>query len=202
MKHDESLEHLLEQAAALGVPLDADQASRLLAFEGLLLERAVPLGFVSEGDAPRIRERHVLDCLRAAAVVRQEDLSALDLGSGAGLPGIPVAIARPGLSLRLIEVRPKRVAFLELAIERLRLANVRVVQGRVEDEHGPVDLCLARAYASPDACWAQSEPLLAPEGRLVYFAGEGAAIEVPGTRVELVPAPLASAGPLAIISRQ
>ncbi|MFM8999499.1 MAG: 16S rRNA (guanine(527)-N(7))-methyltransferase RsmG [Actinomycetota bacterium] len=124
------------------------------------------------------------------------------MGSGAGLPGIPVAIACPDLSVRLVEVRPKRVAFLELVVERLGLGNVEVTQGRSEDARGPFDLCFARAYAAPEESWRQAEPLLAPGGHLVYFAGERTAVEVPGARVELLPAALASAGPLAIIHRQ
>lgn len=201
MKHAEAGGELIERAAALGVPLDGGRAASLLAFEALLLDRAVPLGFVAEGDAGRIRERHLLDCLRAAAAVRSEDRTAADLGSGAGLPGIPVAIACPDLAVRLVEVRPKRVAFLELAVERLGLRNVEVVQGRSEDETGPFDLCFARAYASPEDSWRQAQPLLGPGGRLVYFAGERADVTVTGARVELLPAALASAGPLAIIGR-
>ena len=201
MKQAEAVEELIEQAAALGVPLDAARAASLLSFEALLRERAVPLGFVAEGDAGRIRERHLLDCLRASAAVRSEDRTAADLGSGAGLPGIPVAIACPDLAVRLVEVRPKRVGFLELVVERLSLRNVEVVQGRSEDQTGPFDLCFARAYASPEDSWRQAEPLLGPGGRLVYFAGERTAVAVPGARVELLPAALASAGPLAIIGR-
>ena len=201
MKHAEAIGELIGQASVLGIDLDEARAGSLLAFEELLLERAVPLGFVAEGDAGRIRERHVLDCLRAAAAVRSEDRAAADLGSGAGLPGIPVAIARPSLAVRLVEVRPKRVGFLELAVERLGLGNVEVVQGRSEDQTGPFDLCFARAYASPEDSWRQAEPLLGPGGRLVYFAGERTAVEVPGAEVELLPAALASAGPLAIIGR-
>jgi 16S rRNA G527 N7-methylase RsmG len=87
-------------------------------------------------------------------------------------------------------------------VECLGLRNVEVTQGRSEDQTGPFDLCFARAYAAPEDSWRQAEPLLGPVGRLVYFAGERTAVEVPGASVELLPAALASAGPLAIIGRQ
>ncbi|MFM7717878.1 MAG: 16S rRNA (guanine(527)-N(7))-methyltransferase RsmG [Actinomycetota bacterium] len=181
--------------------LTPEAAGTLLDFEDLLRDRAVPLGLVAEGDAGRIRERHVLDCLRAAGAVGPEDRSGYDLGSGAGLPGLVVAIARPMFHVKLVEVRPKRAAFLELAVERLGLPNASVVVGRVEDLAGPVDLCFARAYAPAEVSWRQAEPLLGPGGRLVYFAGEGAEVLVPGARIELLGSGLAGCGPLAIISR-
>lgn len=202
MKQDPAVEAVLAESAQVGVPLDEAQASLLAGFEALLVERAVPLGFVSESDADRIRERHVLDSLRAAAAVVPSDRTAVDFGSGAGLPGIPVAIARPSLALTLSEVRPKRAAFLELVVERLGLSNVAVTTTRVEDLRGPFDLCFARAYAALDVCWTQAQPLLAPGGRLVYFAGRGGEPVLTGTVVRLLAPVLASGGPLAIISRQ
>src|SRR5215204_6400067 len=90
-------EALRAQAGRLGVALDTSQASRLIAFEQLLFDRAIPLGVVSRSDTTRVRERHILDSLRAAPVVQGDDLAA-DLGSGAGLPGVAVAIALPGFA--------------------------------------------------------------------------------------------------------
>ena len=87
-------EILLGQAAEMGVTLDASQAATLFRYEDLLARRAVPLGAVSRSDATRIRDRHILDCLRAAPLLHGDDV-ACDLGSGAGLPGIVVAVAEP-----------------------------------------------------------------------------------------------------------
>ncbi|MFM8945060.1 MAG: 16S rRNA (guanine(527)-N(7))-methyltransferase RsmG [Actinomycetota bacterium] len=169
-------------------------------FEDLLEERAVDLGLISPGDAGRIHERHVLDSLRAAALVRPGDRTACDLGSGGGLPGLVVAIAVPHLTVTLAEVRARRAGFLELAVERLGLPSVRVHLGRAEDLPGPFDLCLARAFRSAPETWAIARPLLAPAGRLIYFAGEGEPPEIAGARVELAPTPFTSGGPLAIIT--
>jgi 16S rRNA (guanine527-N7)-methyltransferase len=197
-------EGLRAQAGSLGVLLDPSQASRLARFEELLVDRAIPLGAVSSSDAPRIRERHILDSLRAAPVVESADLAA-DLGSGAGLPGVVVAIALPRLRMLLVERRPRRAALLELVVEELGVSNATVFAGRVA-EMPPVDVALARAFAPLDEAWAQARGILRPRGRLVYFAGgetkvpvapEGAAIlEVLGTPV------LESAGALVIMTRQ
>jgi len=196
---------LRAQAVILGVALDRSQATRLIRFEELLADRAIPLGVVSPSDATRIRERHILDSLRAAPVVEDADLAA-DLGSGAGLPGIVVAIALPRLRMLLVEPRPRRAALLELVVEELGVSNASVFAGRVAEMPDPVDVALARAFAPLDEAWAQARGILRPRGRLVYFAGgdtkvpvapEGAAIlEVLGTPV------LESAGALVIMTRQ
>lgn len=178
--------------------------SSLAAFEGLLAERAVPMGMVSQSDAHRLRERHVLDCLRAVVAVREGDRLALDLGSGAGLPGLVVAIARPTLTVRLIESRRARAAFLELAIDHLKVPNATVLASRVEDVVESADLCLARAFAPLSAAWEAAERLLRPGGRLVYFAGTGMGdADVPErvARVQVVEPVLASSGPLIIMTR-
>jgi 16S rRNA (guanine527-N7)-methyltransferase len=107
-------EGLTSAAAAIGVELTPDQTARLGSYEQLLADRAVAQGMIGDADLPRLRERHVLDCLRAAAVVVDSDRSAVDLGSGAGLPGIVVAIACPALAVTLAESRRGRAAFLEL----------------------------------------------------------------------------------------
>jgi 16S rRNA (guanine527-N7)-methyltransferase len=198
-------EGLRAQAESLGVVLDPSQASRLTRFEELLADRAIPLGIVSPSDANRIRQRHTLDSLRAAPVLEGADLAA-DLGSGAGLPGVVVAIALPRLRMLLVERRPRRAALLELVVEELGVSNATVFAGRVAEMPSPVDVALARAFAPLEEAWAQARGILRPGGRLVYFAGgeakvpvapEGAAIlEVLGTPV------LESAGALVIMTRQ
>jgi 16S rRNA (guanine527-N7)-methyltransferase len=206
VKHRPSPDVLRDQAAALGVDLSPAAAGSLLRFETLLLERAVPAGMIAGSDAPRLRRRHVLDCLRAVRAVRAGDRTAVDLGSGAGLPGMVVAIAVPDLSVTLVEVRRRRAAFLELAAEQLELANVMVAAKRLEDLTGEADLCFARAFAPLPEAWAAAERLLGAEGRLVYFAGSGShpPFGAPGARVlevrEAQPL-LESAGSLVIMAR-
>lgn len=198
VKHDE----IRRAAALIGIPLDADQVGRLHAYEDLLRTTAVAMGLIAEATA--LRERHVIDSLRAAPLVGPR---VADLGSGAGLPGVVVAIARPNARVWLIDSRSRRVAFLELAVQRLRIENAVPVLIRVEDISELFETATARAFAGARATWAAAEPLLSPTGRVVYFAGRRFRIgdaEAPGVRVELVPppAPLASSGPLVIMTRQ
>lgn len=157
----------------MGLRLDEEAVSRLEAFEALLRNRAVPLGLIAPSDASRIHDRHIIDCLRAAAAVRPTDRLAFDIGSGAGLPGLVVAAACPRLQVRTVEPRRARVAFLELAIERLALANAAVVPTRIEDVEQKADLCFARAFAPLGDAWRGALPHLRPGGRLVYFMGAG-----------------------------
>ena len=192
-------------AAKLGAPLSAGQAGLLLRFESLLSERALSLGLIAATDADRIHERHVLDSLRSVAVLSAER-DAYDLGSGAGLPGIVVAIARPDLRMCLVESRSIRAAFLEYACEALELANVTVITGRIEKLFEPVDVCFARALTSLSRSWSMARPLLRHQGRLVYFAGRAPTVgEIPANAAaSLVPSPpvLESSGPLVIMTRQ
>ncbi len=196
---------LLDRVRSLGVSCSPGQAQSLLAFESLLRERAVSLGLVARSDAGRLLERHVLDSLRAAPVIRSVERDVADIGSGAGLPGIPVAIVRPDLRVSLVEARRRAAAFLELAVERLSLENVEVVAGRVEQLDREFDVCLARAFGPLDRTWRAVAGILRPSGRLVYFGGrrfrpprspEGAVVRVLETAV------LESGGPLVIMSRQ
>jgi 16S rRNA (guanine527-N7)-methyltransferase len=198
VKHDE----FRRVAALVGISLDADQVARLLAYEDLLRTTAVAMGLIARGTS--LRERHVIDSLRAAPLVGRR---VADLGSGAGLPGLVVAIARPNARVSLIDARWRPVAFLELAVQRLGLENAVPVPMRVEDVSDLFETATARAFAGPQATWAAAEPLLSPTGTVVYFAGRRFRVgdaEAPGVRVDLVPppAPLASSGPLVIMTRQ
>jgi 16S rRNA (guanine527-N7)-methyltransferase len=185
--------------------LNAGQERALEGYEALLRGRGAASGMVSEDDVPRLRERHVLDSLRAAAAVGPEDRDAYDVGSGAGLPGVVVAIACPHLRLALVERRRSRAAFLELVVDELRLPNVTVVAAGSETLGGRVDAVFARALAPVGPAWAIAEPLLRPGGRLVYFAGQGfrPEVELPDdVRATLLSPSLAPSGPLVIMTRQ
>lgn len=163
---------VLRTAESLGLGFTAAQATLLLAYCSLLQERAIPLGMVSESDSGRLLERHVLDSLRAAPIVR--DLGAsrtCDLGSGAGLPGVVLAVALPTVEFVLAEARTRRAAFLELAVERLGLENATVYAGRVEDLDVRFDGCTARAFAPLSQAWEAARRTLEPGGSLVFFAG-------------------------------
>jgi 16S rRNA (guanine527-N7)-methyltransferase len=193
-------------ASALGLELAAQQLDQLETFEAMIRERAIPLGMVAAADEVRVRERHVQDSLRAASVVSAYDRTAYDLGSGAGLPGVVVAIACPDLQMTLVESRRPRAAFLELVVDRLGLTSTIVSNKRVETLSEPVDLCFSRAFARVSVAWRTvADRLLLPGGRLVYFAGERFdRSELPEDAVSTLvrTSALARSGPLVIMSRQ
>jgi 16S rRNA (guanine527-N7)-methyltransferase len=190
---------------ALNLELATQQLMQLEAFEVLIRERAIPLGMVATADEGRLRERHVHDSLRAATVVSADDRSAYDLGSGAGLPGVVVAIACPDLRITLVESRRPRAAFLQLVVDRLGLTNTVVSNERVEALGEPVDLCFSRAFARVGVAWRAADRLLLPRGRLIYFAGERFDLaELPSDAAStlVTTSALARSGPLVIMSRQ
>lgn len=198
-----TLAPVADEAPIPGVTLDRRARTRLETFTELLREVAVPRGFVAPSDASRLWERHVADSLRAVPHLAGRKTVA-DLGSGAGLPGIPVAIVLTGTRVILVEPLRRRAAFLELAIERLGLANAAVAVSRAEELRERVDACVARALAPLERAWTLARPLLRPGGRLVHFAGVGSEVpaEIAGAaRVAVDRARvLASAGPLVIIT--
>ena len=181
------------------------QLRRLDAYEALLLDPGVKRGVLSRGDAPRIKERHIADALRGATAVRGP--SACDLGSGGGLPGVPLAIARPDLGFVFAERRANRADFLQLVVRSLALENAEVFAGDVAGlPERAFATCTARAFGGPEVSWAAAEPLLGVDGILLYWAGRSfdMALDVPsGARAEVsVHAPVAGSGPLVIMGRQ
>jgi 16S rRNA (guanine527-N7)-methyltransferase len=158
-----------------GRPSDQSSLSavmRLRMFHTALRDRAIPLGAISAGDRDRLWERHIADSLRALRCLSEGDRLVMDLGSGAGLPGIPMAIAEPTRRFVLVERNRKKAGFLELLVDTLDLENVSVDVRSIEDVAGLVgDVCVARALAGPTQSWSLARRLLGPEGRLLYFAG-------------------------------
>jgi len=159
-----------ERGSALGVDIAPRPAAQLDTFEQRLLERGAAMGLISPSDVPRVRERHILDSLRAAPFVEGRT-TGYDLGSGGGLPGLVLAIVLPDLALTLVEVRRNRAAFLKEVVEELQLPNVMVYNRRAETLRERCDLCLARAFAPLGRAWDTARPLLRPAGSLIYWAG-------------------------------
>jgi 16S rRNA (guanine527-N7)-methyltransferase len=185
--------------------LSADQLMVLDDYEELLRGLAVPRGMVAPADRQQLRSRHILDSLRAVPYIVTDAGLVVDLGSGAGLPGIPVAIARPDLALTLTEPRQARAAFLELAIERLGLAGVDVFAGPAEELGVASEVCLARGLGDISRTWAIAEMTLRPTGDLIYWAGRTfrTADRPEGVRIRAMgEAALESGGPIVIMTRQ
>jgi 16S rRNA (guanine527-N7)-methyltransferase len=185
--------------------LPRDRVERLRRYQALLQERGVHLGVVSRADVPHLWVRHIQDSLRAVPLVPPAARRLCDLGSGGGLPGIPLAIARPELQATLTEPRRLRAGFLELAVEALPVPNATVHAGRAEDLTAEVDVVVARGFGDARATWGAAERLLGPSGLLLYWAGATFSPEMVPEGVDAQLAPevgLESGGPIVIMTRQ
>lgn len=153
-----------------------------VAYARLLVTDGVVRGLIGPREAPRIWERHLINCAVIAPLV-PNGASVVDVGSGAGLPGIVLAVARPDLSITLVEPLARRTAFLNEAVTALGLeSTVTVVRGRAEDVvDGPptgADVVTARAVAPLDRLAGWCLPLARTGGRLLALKGASAADEV------------------------
>jgi 16S rRNA (guanine527-N7)-methyltransferase len=192
-----------EVLSEMGVELGPEEKELLERYEGLLVERAIPRGMIAPSDGPRLRERHILDSIRAAPLLPAAG-TVCDLGSGAGLPGIPLAIVRPDLRWVLVEVRRNRADFLEEA--SADLGNVSVYPRRLETLDDHFAACTARAFADASDSWKAASRILEPGGFLIYWAGasfDPAADAPDDVSMQLFHASgLERAGPLVIMARQ
>jgi 16S rRNA (guanine527-N7)-methyltransferase len=147
----------------------------------LLAETGVEWGLLGPHEIDRIWERHLLNCAAVAELLDPGERVA-DIGSGAGLPGLPLAIAKPGLRMILIESMLRRTEFLRMAVTELGL-DVEVLRGRAEDpavlqSAGGCDAVASRAVAPLDKVTRWSMALLRPGGRMLAIKGERASDEV------------------------
>jgi len=150
-------------------------------YAALLASSGVDRGLIGPREGDRLWERHLLNSAVLAELVPQ-GCRVLDVGSGAGLPGIPLALARPDLSIVLLEPMARRVAWLREIVTALGL-TVEVHRGRAEDpvvrdELGGNDVVTARAVAPLGRLASWTLPLVAPGGRLLAIKGAGADEEV------------------------
>jgi 16S rRNA (guanine527-N7)-methyltransferase len=148
-----------------------------------LADAGVVRGLIGPREVPRLWERHLMNCAALGAVL-PEGASVADIGSGAGLPGLVLAIARPDLRLTLIEPLLRRTTFLEEVAADLGLDNVEVVRGRADLLHGKrtFDVVTSRAVAPLGRLLEWSMPLVDPVGTLVAMKGSSVADEIVAAR--------------------
>lgn len=148
------------------------------AYHESLATVAAARGFIGPKEVDRLWSRHLLNC----AVISEafdEGLDVADIGSGAGLPGIPLAIARPDLSVTLIEPLLKRSTYLTEVVDELGLSNVTVVRGRAEEQSSSLfDVVTSRAVAPLGKLAGWSLPLVKPGGAMIAMKGESVAEEL------------------------
>ena len=168
-------EHEAEPAQAARV--FGDQLGLARQFTANLAQYGEELGLIGPLELPRLWSRHILNCGIVAPLLHGR---VGDVGSGAGLPGLVLAIARPDVDFVLIEPMERRTAWLNDQVAALGLTNVTVVRDRAEDVRRDVllDQVTARAVSALKKLIPMTAPLVRPGGELVLMKGAGAAAEI------------------------
>ncbi|MFF0163128.1 16S rRNA (guanine(527)-N(7))-methyltransferase RsmG [Streptomyces sp. NPDC005263] len=157
-----------------------DRFADAVRYAELLAEAGVQRGLIGPREVPRLWERHLLNCAVLSEVV-PEGVTVCDVGSGAGLPGIPLALVREDLKITLLEPLLRRTNFLTEVVELLGLDHVTVLRGRAEEVMGtitPVHVVTARAVAPLDRLATWGIPLLRPYGEMLALKGDTAEEEL------------------------
>jgi 16S rRNA (guanine527-N7)-methyltransferase len=157
-----------------------DRYADAVRYAELLAEAGVQRGLIGPREVPRLWERHLLNCAVLSEVV-PEGVTVCDVGSGAGLPGIPLALVRDDLKITLLEPLLRRTNFLTEVVELLGLDHVTVLRGRAEEVLGtlqPVHVVTARAVAPLDRLATWGIPLLRPYGEMLALKGDTAEEEL------------------------
>ncbi|MFP7365354.1 16S rRNA (guanine(527)-N(7))-methyltransferase RsmG [Corynebacterium callunae] len=162
--------------------LFGDNLDKAIAYHESLASDGSIRGFIGPREVPRLWDRHILNC-GVIGEAMDEGISVADIGSGAGLPGIPLAIARPDLKITLIEPLLKRSVYLNEVKEALGLDNVTVIRGRAEEKAvrkqvGLVDVVTSRAVAPLGKLAGWSLPLTKIGGRMIAMKGSSVAEEI------------------------
>jgi 16S rRNA (guanine527-N7)-methyltransferase len=171
----------LASLAATGVMLPAHAGERLDAFLALLAKWNRTYNLTAIREREQMVTHHVLDSLAVLPHLPSgDDVRMLDVGSGGGLPGIPLAIARPSSPVVLLDASQKKGAFLQQAAIELGLANVEAVTARIEDYRpaAPFDVAISRAFSDLASFARAGARLLAPRGRLYAMKGALPADEI------------------------
>lgn len=151
-----------------------------------LADTGVSHGLIGPREVVRLWDRHILNCAVVAELI-EPGASVIDVGSGAGLPGLALAIARPDLEVTLIEPMERRTTWLTSVAENLGLRNVTVVRARAEEMHGRLvaDVVTARAVAALDRLATWCLPLAPVGGRLIAMKGSSAEREIEEARATI-----------------
>ena len=157
----------------------SDRLARAVRYTELLATEGVLRGLIGPREAPKLWERHVLNSAVLAEAI-PEGASVCDIGTGAGLPGLVLAIARPDVQMTLVEPLLRRTTFLDEVVAELGLEQVSVVRGRAEDLHGvqTFGVVTSRAVAPLERLLGWSMPLVSPSGAMVAMKGQSIHTEI------------------------
>ncbi len=155
-----------------------ERLDEIAAYAHFLTTAGIERGLIGPREGERIWERHIFNCLPVTQLLPQ-GASLFDIGSGAGLPGIVIALARPDLSVTLIEPLERRVSFLTEAVDGL---NIKVIHGRAQDVKKSADFVTARAVAPLEKLKKMSWHMVKTGGSLLAMKGESASAEMEGVK--------------------
>lgn len=179
----DALSLLFRRADAAGIALEADLADRLLAYLDLLARwnRRINLtAFDLDHPSDAAIDRLLIEPLDVAAALRADAATAIDVGSGGGSPGIPIALAATRLEMTLVEARERKAAFLREAARTLAPDRIRVEARRFEDVPaatslaGTLDVMTMRAVRADEGIWRAADALLGRDGEIYWL------VDVPG----------------------
>lgn len=177
---------LREGAATLGLSLDGRQCEQLLAYGALILKWNKVYNLTALRDPASVLTHHLLDSLSVIQPLAREwpgRAALLDVGAGAGLPGVVIAILRDDIAVTCLDAVAKKAAFVQQVAAELGLANLRGLHARVESLTGSYELISSRAFASLPDFFEGSKHLLAPGGRWLAMKGK-----MPSEELSQVPA--------------
>jgi 16S rRNA (guanine527-N7)-methyltransferase len=156
----------------------AERFTTISRYRDILASRGIDWGLLGPREVERLWSRHILNCAAVAQLI-PEGANAADVGSGAGLPGIPVAVLRPDLGVDLIEPLLRRSNFLTHTVDEVGITQrVTVRRARVEEVDQTYDVVLSRALAPLDRLIRWCLPLVVPAGQILAIKGSSAADEV------------------------
>lgn len=188
-----SREKLIAGLDRLGVIGEPEAINKLLAFSDLIVHWNKGMNLISRRDIGRLLSRHILDSL--SVLPHLNGNSVLDVGTGAGLPGIPLAVLDENRSYMLCDRMAKRIRFLRMAVRELQLKNVILEERNLAKqpfERPAFDTILARGVASATELWPMVEPYLNKNGKVIVF--ESAQIDVQAKDEDVSPVNPAASG--------
>lgn len=176
---------LLESAQALGIALSETQTDQFMQYLSLLLEWNEKMNLTAITDPVEVVQKHFMDCISVLPYLDlQGGETIIDVGTGAGFPGVPLKIASPALQVTLLDALQKRLTFLDTLTQALNLSNVTLVHSRAEDGgqnpdlREQFDLCVSRAVANLAVLLEYCLPFVKVGGKLAALKGPDAAQEI------------------------